>query len=314
MIPHHWRPVNDVAVIPATLTLVAAFVRTAMTFGDMRTLAHGKELLAPHQSILKAVGDGLYGLDRDGLMTFVKPRSGADDRPRDRGAARAKVARDGPPHQTRRHAHPVEFTSNPIVEGGTVKGAVVVFKDVTERREVEMRVGRAAADPLLRYMSAADGAPAGEALEVAAGIADARFLVAALELCGTADPRTRSLAATLAGSVGGSRAADALTGLLADPHAHVRAAAKALGTLAHWPATGTLAACLRDPSWDVRRAAAIALRAMGAVGVLLLRRALTERDRFARDMARQVLELPGCEQPAARDSRPRAVKELAPAS
>ena len=173
-----------------------------------------------------------------------------------------------------------------------------------------MRIGRASADPLLRYISEVDGLPATEALEVAAGIADARFLTPALKLCKATDPRMRSLAARLAGSVGGARAAEALTELLADPDADVRAAAaKALGRLGHWPATTTLAACLRDPAWEVRRAAAIALKAMGAAGVLLLRRALTDRDRFARDIARQVLDLPSGEQTAANEPSTRPVKQ-----
>ena len=178
-----------------------------------------------------------------------------------------------------------------------------------------LRLGRVSADPLLRYISDANGAPAVEALEVAVGIADARFLTPALELCRAADPRTRSLAAALAGSIGGSQATDALTWLLADPDADVRtAAAKALGRLAHWPATATLAECLRDPSWEVRRAAAIALKAMGAAGVLMLRRALTDCDRFAQDMARHALEPAGGEQPAVRASRPPPVKALAAAA
>jgi len=50
---------------------------------------------------------------------------------------------------------------------------------------------------------------------------------------------------------------------------------------------------LRDQAWVVRREAALALRAMGAPGTLLLRRALTSDDRFAADMAKQVLGLPG---------------------
>jgi len=172
-----------------------------------------------------------------------------------------------------------------------------------------LRLGRPATEPLLRYLSGADGAPVAEALDVAAGIADARFLAPALELCGAADARTRALAA----SVGGRQATGALTALLRDAHPDVRAAAaKALGKLGHWPAAGSLAECLRDPSWDVRRAAAVALRAFGAAGVLLLRRALTDRDRFARDMARQVLELPadGADPVAhagARDREPVAV-------
>jgi HEAT repeat protein len=155
------------------------------------------------------------------------------------------------------------------------------------------RMGGACADPLLVYIVAAGGAPVPAALEVAAGVADARFLAPALDLCRSSDPRTRALAARLVAAVGGTEATDRLGELLTDPHPDVRAAAaKALGRLAHWPATAALATCLRDPSWEVRRAAAIALKAMGAVGVLLLRRALSDPDRFARDMARQVLELP----------------------
>jgi len=163
------------------------------------------------------------------------------------------------------------------------------------------RMGGACADPLLAYIVAAGGAPVPSALEVAVGVADARFLAPALDLCTSGDPRIRALAARLVAAVGGTEATDRLGELLTDPEPGVRAAAaKALGRLAHWPTTAALATCLRDPSWEVRRAAAIALRAMGAVGILLLRRALTDPDRFARDMARQVLELPA--EPPADDS------------
>jgi hypothetical protein len=167
-----------------------------------------------------------------------------------------------------------------------------------------LRVGRAGAEPLLRFLSNANGSAAAEALEVAAGIADARFLAPALDLCGASDARTRALAATLAGSVGGAQASAALVELLADCDPEVRAAAaKALGNLGHWPAAGTLAICLRDPSWQVRRAAAVALRALGGAGMMMLRRARSDGDRFARDMARQVLELPGG------DKRPTALPD-----
>lgn len=153
-----------------------------------------------------------------------------------------------------------------------------------------LRVEHAAAEPLLDHL--ARGATP-EALEVAAGIADSRFLAPALQSCRSPDARTRSLAAALAGSIGGSRATDALTELLCDPDLEVRAAAaRGLGKLGHWPAAGALAQRLRDSSWEVRSAAALALRALGAPGTLLLARALSDRDRFASDMARQVLELP----------------------
>jgi len=155
-----------------------------------------------------------------------------------------------------------------------------------------LRMGRPAVEPLLGYLSRARGAPAVEALGLAAGIADARFLAPALEMCRASGADERARAASLVGSIGGAQATDALTGLLDDPHPDVRAsAAGGLGKLSHWPAAGRLADLLSDSSWDVRRTAAVALRAFGAPGVLMLKRALTDEDRFASDMARQVLEL-----------------------
>ena len=163
-----------------------------------------------------------------------------------------------------------------------------------------LRVDHAAAEPLLRHLARA---PTPAALEVAAGIADARFLGIALEQSRSPDARTRSLAAALASSIGGSQATDDLMRLLQDPDSDVRAAAASgLGRLGHWPAAAALAEGLKDSSWDVRKAAALALRALGAPGVLLLRRALSNSDRFASDMAQHVLELPdGRRRPGARE-------------
>lgn len=160
-------------------------------------------------------------------------------------------------------------------------------------KDALLRVGRPATEPLLRYLSEHDGAPAADALELAAGLADARFLAPALTLCKAADTTLRAGAAALLGAIGGSQATDALTELLGDAEPEVRSgAARGLGKLAHWPAAGRLAECLHDTSWDVRRTVAIALRAFGAPGLLMLRRALNDDDRFAQEMARQVLELP----------------------
>ncbi|MGH2840196.1 MAG: HEAT repeat domain-containing protein [Solirubrobacteraceae bacterium] len=106
--------------------------------------------------------------------------------------------------------------------------------------------------------------------------------------------RVRSLAATLSAAVGGRSAVAAVEGLLGDPVPEVRAAAiEGLGNLGHWPSGPAIALALRDPAWVVRRQSAIALRRMGAPGLVLLRRALVDEDRYARDMARQVLDLPG---------------------
>jgi HEAT repeat protein len=97
----------------------------------------------------------------------------------------------------------------------------------------------------------------------------------------------------LLGAVGGDENASAVVRRLADPAAEVRAAAAvAIGRLGHWPAAPELAARLSDESWLVRRNAALALRSLGPTGELLLGRALREDDRFARDIARQTLDLP----------------------
>jgi hypothetical protein len=161
-------------------------------------------------------------------------------------------------------------------------------------KDALMRVGRPAIEPLLRHLTEADGNPAAEALELAAGIADPRFLRSGLALCRAPHVQTRSRAATLTGAIGGSQAITALSELLCDDAPEVRSSsAKALGMLRHWPAAGALAKCLRDPAWNVRLAAAVALRGLGAAGVLVLRKAMNDSDPFARDMACQVLELPG---------------------
>ena len=60
----------------------------------------------------------------------------------------------------------------------------------------------------------------------------------------------------------------------------------------YWQAGSLLAERLRDQRWRVRREAGLALRAIGAAGTLFLRKALKGDDRFAADMAQQVLDLP----------------------
>jgi hypothetical protein len=60
----------------------------------------------------------------------------------------------------------------------------------------------------------------------------------------------------------------------------------------HWQAASALFDCMRDSAWRVRKDSALALRSIGAPGTLFLRRALKSDDRFAADMAQQVLDLP----------------------
>jgi HEAT repeat protein len=161
-------------------------------------------------------------------------------------------------------------------------------------RDALIRLGPAAAPAVAEDLSRATGAEAVALLEVAGAINDPRLLPGALRLVSDGHPRTRELAARLLGSLGGAEAIDEMADLLDDPDAGVRsAAARGLGLLGYWPVGSRLAARLEDRAWDVRRSAGLALRSIGAPGVLLLRRATGSADPFAADMATQVLDLGG---------------------
>jgi PAS domain S-box-containing protein len=123
----------------------------------------------PHGLILGALGEGVYGIDRDGLGTFVNDAAvrilGWSDKdiigepihgihhhsypdgtpyPREECPIYAALS-DGEVHtiddevfwHVNGEAVPVEYTSTPIMEGGEVVGAVVVFRDVSVRRALE---------------------------------------------------------------------------------------------------------------------------------------------------------------------------------
>jgi HEAT repeat protein len=146
--------------------------------------------------------------------------------------------------------------------------------------------------------SIAGGGPRA-ALEVAARIGDARLAEPAEARLDDPDPAVRAWAVRILGALGGERHAAAVVARLADPAAQVRAAAAvALGRLGHWPAATALAERLRDDDWQVRHDASLALRVLGPAGQLLLQRALRDEDAFARDMARQTLDLPEAGLPA----------------
>jgi PAS domain S-box-containing protein len=122
-----------------------------------------------HQLILAAAGEGIYGLDHEGRTTFVNDaartilgwcekdllgkglhdihhHSHADGShyPREECPIYAAL-RDGEVHQVDNevfwhadgHCIAVEYTSTPIMENNQVTGAVVVFRDISERLRAE---------------------------------------------------------------------------------------------------------------------------------------------------------------------------------
>jgi PAS domain S-box-containing protein len=127
------------------------------------------DLETQHQTILDSAGEGVYGLDAKGNATFVNRaakdllgweaddvigksihefhhHSHADGTPYPREQCPIYAAiRDGEVHRVdnevfwHRDGRPVhvEYTSTPIRREGRLDGAVVVFRDITRRKEAE---------------------------------------------------------------------------------------------------------------------------------------------------------------------------------
>lgn len=156
-----------------------------------------------------------------------------------------------------------------------------------------LRMGGVVAAPLGDFLESHSGPAAEAGLRVAESLAEPSFGPPALRHSRADDVDVRVAAANLLGAVADAPAAERLIELLADDDSRVRAAAaKSLGRMQYWQAGSLLAECLRDSTWRVRKEAGLALRAIGAPGTLFLRRAMKGDDRFAADMAQQVLDLP----------------------
>lgn len=122
--------------------------------------------------MLTSVGDGIYCVDTNGLCTFINPAAkrllGRTDgdvlgqnihyvhhHTHDDGthypveecpiyaAIRDGVVHEGMQEVFWKHdgtPFPVEFTSTPIISGGSIIGAVVVFRDISQRMETEKQL------------------------------------------------------------------------------------------------------------------------------------------------------------------------------
>lgn len=131
-----------------------------------------------NQLILSAAGEGIYGVDADGNTTFVNPAAermlgfkaeelighnvhaaihhshsdGSDYCAHDCPIYAA--FKDGAVHQVDNEVFwtkdgkplPVEYTSTPILDNGRLVGAVVIFRDISERRESEAQLRNALAE------------------------------------------------------------------------------------------------------------------------------------------------------------------------
>jgi HEAT repeat protein len=132
-------------------------------------------------------------------------------------------------------------------------------------------------------------------LALALGLAsDARAERMLMELMSSGDLEERVAAARALGSTGTKNAIHGLVSGMGDPEWAVRAqAAKSLGALHATEAVPVLETGLSDAAWWVRSNSASALRSLGPAGIGALERALSSGDRYARDRAREALDLAG---------------------
>lgn len=157
-----------------------------------------------------------------------------------------------------------------------------------------IRMGHHAVPAIIDHLDEASPASLATALLVASRVHDSSLAGPALAHRNHSDPEVRAAVAQVIASGGGTIGVEGLKSFLADPAPAVRATAAAgLGGLGHWPSAPQLAELLGDPAWEVRRAAGLALDRLGGPGQLYLQRALDSTDRFAQDMARQVLDRAG---------------------
>lgn len=136
------------------------------------------DIESDNQLILRAAGEGIYGVDGNGITTFVNPAAA-----RMLGYTAEELVGHGM-HATIHHSHadgtcyaaeqcpiygafregavhrrddevfwrrdgssfPVEYTSTPVVDRGRIIGAVIVFRDISDRRDAEARLRTAMAE------------------------------------------------------------------------------------------------------------------------------------------------------------------------
>ncbi len=128
-----------------------------------------QEIEQGNQLLLQAAGDGIYGVNADGITTFVNPAAerllgyGAEElvgknmhnlvhcRHPDGSHYPVKhcpiyaAFNDGAVHHVDDEVFwrkdgsvfPVEYTSTPIVEHGMLIGAVIIFRDISDRKQAE---------------------------------------------------------------------------------------------------------------------------------------------------------------------------------
>lgn len=148
-----------------------------------------------HKLILDSAGEGIYGVDWQGRATFVNPTAArllGWDIEALIGRPMHEVVHHSAPDHLRVSFHdgrvlhvsdevfwrqdgssfPVEYTSTPLREGQEVVGAVVMFQDITARKQAEREMQRADRLALVGQLASGLAHEIGTPLNVIAGNAE----------------------------------------------------------------------------------------------------------------------------------------------
>jgi PAS domain S-box-containing protein len=164
------KELNDRRQAERTMAQQAKELERSKDVLEMHVQVRGQEvqkLKSRYESILNSAGEGIYGLDAQGRTTFVNPTAAkitgwkveeligkleSEVFQLPTGSAGPKKDANGEhaPDQVffRRDgsSFPVEYMRTPIKEKDREVGAVVIFKDITERKRAEENLNRKAAE------------------------------------------------------------------------------------------------------------------------------------------------------------------------
>jgi len=170
------KPLNNLATAESLLRIVAKRVEAELIRDRadqaIKQMGHTLEL------ILNSAGDGIFGVDPSGKTTLVNPAAARMlGYPPESlmGLPATQILRRPPSESGKEAIHPVEqvlrsgaslsvledyfltkdgavlpveYTVTPIREGTTVSGAVVTFKDISERKKAQSAIARQQAELL----------------------------------------------------------------------------------------------------------------------------------------------------------------------
>jgi PAS domain S-box-containing protein len=162
--------------IPKPFDPVLLRARIGAILNRRRAEAERADLAENFRLLLESTGEGIYGVDTEGNCTFVNAAASAalgysfeqlagrnlhallhhthsDGRPYpEEDCPIHLVLQTGRPHRTSDDvlfradgsSFPVEYSAHPIWKNGDVRGAVVTFTDISERKQTEERLRQAA--------------------------------------------------------------------------------------------------------------------------------------------------------------------------